>query len=122
MKIKLTILSSIAFLLAFFNFVSAVNKVDLYFFYGQGCSHCAKAEKFLSQLENNEKIDVHRYEVFRNRANANLLSFLGKKLRIDTSGVPIIIVGSKSIFGFQGADITGKEINNIVGRDRKSVV
>ncbi len=35
------LLSSIAF---------AENNVDVYFFYGQGCPHCAQMEPFLAQI------------------------------------------------------------------------
>ena len=73
------------------------NKVNLYFFYGDGCSHCAKEEKFLEQLEKeNKNIRVYRYEVWHNRENAQLLSRLARELKLDVSGVPILIIGEKT--------------------------
>ena len=44
------------FLFAAFNSVFAQNnKVYLYFFYGDGCPHCAKEEKFLDKIGINKK-------------------------------------------------------------------
>jgi len=45
----------------------------IYFFYGQGCPHCAKVEPFIDELEKRPDLEVHRFEIYNNRSNALLL-------------------------------------------------
>ena len=49
--------------------------VNLYFFRGEGCSHCAEEEPFLQDLIDNVygyRLVVHEYEVWYNEENAKL--------------------------------------------------
>ena len=51
-------------LLFFINipFVRADNNIDLYFFYGDGCPHCEKEEKFLERLQKEkDNINIHYF-------------------------------------------------------------
>ena len=93
----------------------AANKVNLYFFYGDGCPHCNKEEKFLDKLEQeNANINIYRYEVWQDRDNAKFLSRLAKELNLDIPGVPILIVGDQTIAGYYNDQTTGQEIKAIV--------
>jgi len=93
----------------------AQDKINLYFFYGNGCPHCAKEEKFLNKLEKERgDIKIYRYEVWYNRDNAHFLSDLGKKLNLDTSGVPLLVIGNKSIAGYYSDQTTGEKIKEII--------
>lgn len=114
-------MKKIFFFLFFFLFFGsalpalAKNNVNLYFFYGDGCPHCAKEEKFLDQLESeNSNIKITRYEVWNNRDNAQLLARIGKELGIDISGVPLLIVGDQAVPGYYSAETTGKKIKGLV--------
>ncbi len=50
-------------------------KVCLYFFYGVGCSACARVEPYISQLEQKyAQLEVHRFEIYGNRSNLLLLN------------------------------------------------
>ncbi|MDP3043698.1 MAG: hypothetical protein Q8N21_04845 [bacterium] len=93
----------------------AQDKVNLYFFYGDGCPHCAKEEKILNALEKEYKdIKINRYEVWNNRDNAQFLAMLGRELGLDISGVPLLIVGDKTFAGFYSAETTGAQIKAAV--------
>ena len=92
------------------------SKVNLYFFYGDGCPHCAKEEEFLDKLEEKyEQIEVHRYETWYDRENAALLDKVRSKLGFKT-GVPVLIVGEESIVGYSSYEISGKKIEGIVSK------
>lgn len=105
------------FLFSFFIFspVSASEKVDIYFFYGDGCPHCAKEEIFLDKLaEEVENIEVHRYEVWFNRENADLIAKIAKSMDLANTNVPITIIGDTPISGYSSDDTTGELIESIV--------
>lgn len=95
-------------------------EVDLYFFYGQGCPHCAKEEIFLDQLESqNQNLNIHRYEVWYDRDNANLLKRVIDELKISVGGVPATIVGRGSIIGYFDDASTGREIKELIDNNRE---
>jgi len=111
----LKIILPILLLLIFIQPALAQDEINLYFFYGDGCSHCAKEEKFLEKLEKeNENIKVYRYEVWYNLANAQLLSQLGKELGLYGSGVPILIIGDTVIPGYYSDQTTGGKIKDVI--------
>lgn len=114
---KKILFSAILFLIAYISIPPAVaqNKVNLYFFYGDGCPHCAKEEKFLDRLEKeNQNIQIKRYEVWHSQDNAQLLSDLSKKLHLDVKGVPVLIVGDQTIVGYYDDQTTGSKIKNLI--------
>lgn len=107
----LKIILPIILLFCFLRPVSAQDKINIYFFYGDGCPHCAKEEKFLNTLEKEYKdIKINRYEVWNNRDNAQFLATLGRELGLDVNGVPLLIVGDKTFVGFYSAETTGRQI------------
>jgi len=90
------------------------SQINLYFFYGEGCPHCAKEEIFLDNLEAKyEQIDIHRYETWYNPENASLLDKVKNDLGLG-SGVPVLIVGEEAIVGYSSYEITGKRIEDLV--------
>ncbi len=92
-----------------------VNKINLYFFYGQGCPHCSKEEIFLDKLEEKySQIDIHRYETWYNTDNAKLLDKIRNDLNFRT-GVPVLIIGKEAIVGYSNYETTGKKIESLVG-------
>ena len=48
-------------------------KINVYFFYGDGCPHCAKEEEFLEELKNEygDKVNIFYYETWNNVDNKN---------------------------------------------------
>ncbi len=107
-------------LLLFFLFflvkpTQAQNKVNLYFFYGDGCPHCAKEEKFLDKLEKEyDNLNINRYEVWQDRDNAQLLAEIAKELNFTVSGVPFLIIGDETVSGYYNDETTGEKIKSII--------
>jgi len=92
----------VAFLFLF-NFVCAADATCVYFFYGDGCAHCAKVEPFIDALAMNSELNValSEFEVYSNRSNIVLLNDLFDAHEIETSGrgVPAVFVGDKIFIG-----------------------
>jgi len=112
------------FLLTFFvliNFLpqpsqATTKPIDIYFFYGNGCPHCAEEQEvlnFYAQNKYRDKIKVHQFEVYYNINNANLLVELAKEYGISSSGVPVIFIGEETFIGF-GRGYTDIKIENAI--------
>ncbi|MFA6512421.1 MAG: hypothetical protein WCV86_04850 [Patescibacteria group bacterium] len=88
-----------------------LHPVDVYFFWGDGCPHCAKEESFLEQIqERYPSMRVHALEVWHDAENRALLSAVGNALSLDVSGVPVAIIGGQYIPGYYTDETTGAEI------------
>ena len=76
-------------------------EMHIYLFYGDGCPHCAKEEKFLeSYLKNKPYIKLHKYEVWNSKENSKLYDEVHKILKDDGDGIPYLIIGNNSITGY----------------------
>ena len=74
---------------------------NIYFFWGEGCPHCAKAKPFLDQLDReSDAIQLHSFEVYYNAENQDLFQKVGEKLQINSSGVPLIVIGDEPFIGY----------------------
>ena len=87
------------------------DKVNIYFFYGDGCPHCAKEEIFLDELEKkySDKIIIYRYETWFHDDNRELM--LGAKEKLGETAnqsVPFTVIGDKKYLGY--ADTIGNKI------------
>lgn len=95
--------------------INASEKINLYFFYGDGCPHCAKEEVFFEKLEKEEEnIEIFYYETWKNRENAELLKKVAKKLGVEVGGVPFLVIGDKTVVGFYSEETTGEKIRRII--------
>jgi len=116
---KKFIFASILALLFFVNIptTQADDNIDLYFFYGDGCPHCEKEEKFLERLKKEkDNINIHYFETWHNRENAKLLASVGQELGISVAGVPILFISDQAITGYYNDKITGKQIKDLIAR------
>jgi len=88
----------------------------LYFFYGDGCPHCAKEEVYFDTYISKKypELEIKRFEVWKNGDNARILSEAAKRLGINTSGVPVAIISDKSFVGYQGDSTTGAKIESAI--------
>lgn len=120
MKKYLSKIIVLMFLLGiFFSFqeVKAEEKINLYFFYSNGCPHCAKEEVFLDNIEEQySNIEVNRYEIGGNYENAQMLARIGKEMGLRTSGVPILIIGDEAVIGYRSDETTGQEILKVLSK------
>jgi cytochrome c biogenesis protein CcdA/glutaredoxin len=81
--------------------VLAQESVDLVFFYGQGCPHCAKMEIFLEDIqEDYPTLNILRYEVYSNQENAQLFTEMSDLYGAEIKGVPTTFIDDKVIAGF----------------------
>ena len=78
------------------------NEVNVYFFRGEGCSHCAEAEAWFESIEEEygSKFKIVDYETWYNSENAELMQKVAEARGETAEGVPYIIVGNKSWNGF----------------------
>ncbi|MFH1509437.1 MAG: hypothetical protein ABIE68_04700 [bacterium] len=89
------------------------NEVTIYFFYGDGCPHCADEEVFLADLENRyDNLKIDRYEVWYDTDNAALMREVADKLGKTVNGVPLTVIGSEGIVGYLSDKVTGVQIEN----------
>src|SRR3989344_5685733 len=106
----LGILFSIFYFLFSFS-VSAQDKTELIYFWGDGCPHCAKESKFLETIsEKYPELKITKYEVWYNAQNQKLFAETARNLGITRLGVPLTIIGDKYFIGYQDDQTTGKAI------------
>lgn len=77
-------------------------EVKVYFFRGEGCSHCAEAEAWFQSIEEEygSYFQVIDYETWYNRENSELMQRVAKARGEKAEGVPYIIIGNQSWNGF----------------------
>jgi len=98
------------------NSVKADNKVKVYLFRGEGCSFCESAISFFNGLPSTDKakFELIQYEVWNNKSNRNLMNKVASKLGDYDEGVPYIVIGENSFYGF--GSTTGKELLNVINK------
>lgn len=94
-------------------------KVNIYFFWGNGCPHCKEEFEFFNEIEKEygSMYNLYTYETWYNEKYATLAKELGKLLNVDIKGVPFTIIGEKSFSGF-GEKIK-EEIKNTIQIESK---
>ena len=111
---KILFLSVLAFSFCFFVLPTVALAGEIktaYFFYGDGCPHCAKEEKFLDSIIGQyPNLKIERFEVWNSRENASLLSAISKELKLNVSGVPVFIAGENNVIGYQSDETSGVEV------------
>ena len=74
---------------------------NIYFFYGEGCPHCAQIEEFFESENLYNIYPIDKREIYFNRDNAILFNDLLDKLGVsnEARGVPTVIIGDKILVG-----------------------
>ncbi|HHE67605.1 MAG TPA: hypothetical protein ENL33_00890 [Candidatus Parcubacteria bacterium] len=91
------------------------HKVEIWFFWGGGCPHCAAEKLFLEQLKQKyPQIEIKSFEVFQNGEYQKLFEEMAKAYETKPIGVPMTFVGKDYILGFDSDQTTGKEIEALV--------
>jgi thiol-disulfide isomerase/thioredoxin len=76
--------------------------VNIYFFWGDGCPHCATEKPFLESLvEKYPQIELNTYEVYYDEENRALFWDFGEALGFEPQGVPTTIIGKQVWVGFR---------------------
>lgn len=80
------------------------NRVYIYFFWGDGCPHCAKAKQFFENLLPKYPEVVYRdFEVYYNSDNQKLFLLMMQKYGVEQSYVPTIFIGHFYLQGYSEA-------------------
>ena len=89
--------------------------VNVYFFYGDGCPHCAEAEPFLEKMvEKYPDVNLHSYETWKNTDNSDLFIKMSSACGTDVIGVPTIFIGHEAIIGYDNDENKGREIEEAI--------
>lgn len=78
-------------------------KVDIVYFWGDGCPHCEHLKPWLDQFEKDhkDKVNIYRYEFWKNPDNAKFfmqtMEVYGVPL--DRAGSPAAIINGKALIG-----------------------
>jgi glutaredoxin len=88
--------------------------INIYFFYGEGCPHCAKEKKFFKEelTKKYKNVKIYSYEVWNNENNSNLLKQAKDIFKLTNNNVPFTVIGDKSLTGY--SDTTKEKIYNII--------
>ena len=90
------------FSLILLNVVSAQNETCAYFFYGDGCAHCARVEPFIQGLESKYNfLKIENFEIYNDRSNMILLNdyFNNYNISNENRGIPVIFIGKNYFIG-----------------------
>lgn len=80
---------------------SAQNQVTIYFFWGDGCPHCAAAKPFLEELVNKYPgVELRAFEVWNVPENQQLLFDMADKFSFKPTGVPTTFIGDQYWVGY----------------------
>ena len=89
-------------------------EVTLYFFWGEGCPHCAAAKPFLADLqEAYPDLAVADFEVYTSPENQELFLAMAAHWGFDVTGVPTFFLGEDHWVGFAEA-VTGPALEAAV--------
>jgi len=88
----------------------------LYFFYGDGCPHCAAAEPFLAELQTKYNFTLISHETWHNSSNQQIFEEFLTAYNVPKSswGVPAFFMGPRYITGFDNANSIGRSLEEIV--------
>lgn len=77
-------------------------KVNIYFFYGDGCPHCALEKEFFASVEEEygKYYNLHMFEVWYNEENAKMLDVFAQAMGGKATGIPYTIIGDRAFTGF----------------------
>ena len=90
---------------------------DLEVFVRQGCPHCEKAKTYLTQLKQRyPQLKVTVRDIGEDPQALLRLKTLAAKFDMTQLGVPAFYVRGELVVGFQSAEITGKQLEELLGR------
>lgn len=78
------------------------DKINIYLFRGNGCTHCKAFLTFLSENidELGKYFNLVSYEIFGSQENSKLMSEVSKFFGEEATGVPYIVIGEEYFAGY----------------------
>ena len=97
------------------------NKVNIYLFWGDGCSHCKALKEFLGSIENEygKYYTLHKYETWYDETNKKAMDQFSAKMGVKATGVPYMIIGEKVFSGYSKSN-NQEIIDAIVSQHKNS--
>ena len=93
---------------------SQVKKVKIEYFSRKDCKNCANLEKFLKELSaKRDDFEYVEHKIDKSKEEKAFFDETTSKLKL-VKGTPIIYIDGHIIQGFNTADTTGKEIENLI--------
>jgi len=90
---------------------------DLEVFVRQGCPHCEKAKTYLTELKQRyPQLKVTVRDIGQDPQALLRLKTLAEKFDMTQLGVPAFYVRGELVVGFQSAEITGNQLEELLGR------
>ena len=75
--------------------------VVLYFFWGDGCPHCAQQKPFLEELsERYPNLEVREYEIYYVEENRDLFLEMAEAVGFEARAVPTTVIGERHWVGY----------------------
>lgn len=89
--------------------------LNIYMFYSQLCSTCQEEEEWLEEyVRSSDNINIIKYEVTRNKDNANLLQNIREHLNNSDLTTPYTVMGTMGITGFN--ETVKKQIEEAINK------
>jgi thiol-disulfide isomerase/thioredoxin len=114
----LTLLILIVTLLGAKGTFASDTKLEILFFWGEGCPHCEKQKPYMKELTTKyPAVVVRDYEVYNSRENQTLLGETKEKYGITARGIPMTFIGERHWVGWQNqyyAEMTA-EVERLLG-------
>jgi glutaredoxin len=89
---------------------AAPPRVPVYFFWGDGCPHCATQKAFLAKLTAaHPAVEVHSLEVWSQVENRALFQLMAARAGFEASAVPVTFIGDRVWVGFHASLAQGME-------------
>ena len=100
-------------------------KINIYFFFGDGCPHCAKEERFFNDLkkEYGESYNLYMYETWYDDSNVELMKQAKERMNVTVDlRVPFTVIGDEAYIGYNDSvgvkiETTVKEYLEIISED-----
>jgi cytochrome c biogenesis protein CcdA/glutaredoxin len=114
MALKISKLSIILLTLVMLSLISPVayaqeQKIDIVYFYGDGCPHCANFEEWVDEIKDDYNINLIGFEVYSDEDNRELAIKMAEEYGESFTGVPMIFIDDDIFIGFSEGN-TGKAI------------
>lgn len=80
---------------------SGEKEISVYFFYGDGCSHCDRVKPFIAQMEHEHSLAIYQYEIYHHMDNIVLLNqyFDTNAVPTERRGIPALFVSDSYLVG-----------------------
>ncbi len=89
--------------------------VQVYYFWQDGCPHCARAMAFLPSLKERwPSVSVRSFEVSRVGHASDLYRLTALRFGIERPAVPLIVVGERYFLGYDRDETSGRAIATVV--------